>query len=160
MPWLIRSSRIAVLATLLSSLAQSKPAAPAPGGACSLVTKEEVAAGLGVAVTGPKEINMADGAGPGSSVSNCSYEGSGLQSFRLNVMRLSAAVAPMHKAMCAKQNKDGLDGLGDLACWYNAKHQELHAYKGNTYISVELHRSGDTTEAIKGVMKKVLERLK
>ena len=160
MPWLIRSTRLAVLATLLSSLAQTKPAPPVPGSACSLITKEEVAAALAVAVTGPTEKNMADAAGPGSSVSHCGYEGSGLQSFSLDVWRLSPAQAPMHKAMCAKQAKDGLDGLGELACWYNAKHQELHAFKGTTFISVELRRSGDTTEVIKGVMKKALERLK
>lgn len=174
MPWLIRSSRIAVLATLLWSFpwpaassaaeldgrTQAKPAVPAPGGACSLITKEEVAAALAVAVTGPTERNIANGAGPGTSVSSCAYDGSGLQSLSLNVWRLSPAAAPMYKAMCAKQAKDGLDGLGELACWYNDKHQELHAFKGTTFVSIELRRSGDTTEAIKGVMKKALERLK
>ena len=168
MPRLIRSSCLVVVATLIaspcwlaaSSREQAKTTAPVPGGACSLITNEEVATALAVAVTGPKETNMADAAGPGTSVSSCSYEGSGLQSFTLGVWRLSAAVAPMHRAMCAKMAKDGLDGLGDLACWYNAKHQELHAYKGTTYVSVQLRKSGDTTEVIKGVMKKALDRLK
>ena len=170
MPRLIRSSRLAILATLIASSsallasadnnAQGKPGPPTPGGASTHVTKEEVAAALGVAVTGPKELNMADTAGPGSSVSSCSYEGSGLQSFSLNVTKLAASSAPMFKAMCAKATRDGLEGLGDLACWYNAKHQELHAFKGTTFFSVELHRSGDTTEAIKGVMKKALDRFK
>ena len=66
----------------------------------------------------------------------------------------------MYRAMCAKTAKDGLDGLGELACWYNDKHQELHAFTGTTFVSIELRRSGDTTEAIKGVMKKALGRLK
>jgi hypothetical protein len=171
MPRLIRSSCMAILAALLTSWpvasaaetdngAQAKAAAPAPGGACSLITKEEVAAALAVAVTGPKEKNIADAVGPGSSVSSCGYEGSGLQSMTLNVTRLPLSSAPMYKAMCAKKAKDGLDGLGELACWYNDKHQELHAFKGTTFVSIELRRSGDTTEAIKGVMKKALERLK
>jgi hypothetical protein len=173
MPRLIGSSCIAILATLIAlsswlvasaaetaNRAQTKAAAPALGGACSLITKEEVAAALAVAVTGPKEKAMADAAGPGSSISTCEYSGSGLQSMTLNVTRLPPSSAPMYRAMCAKKAKDGLDGLGELACWYNDKHQELHAFKGTTFVSIELRRSGDTTEAIKGVMKKALERLR
>ena len=163
MPRFTRWSCVAVLTTLIASwsvhAAQTKAAGQATGGACLLITKEEVAAVLAVAVTGPKETNVADAAGPGSSVSSCGYEGSGLQSFTLSVWRLSPSVAPMHRAMCAKAAKDGLDGLGDLACWYNDKHQELHAYKGTTFVSIQLRKTGDTTEAIKGVMKKVLGRL-
>ena len=166
---LIRSSCIAVFAALIVSpywlvaagRTQAKGAAPASGGACSLITKEEVAAALAVTLTGPKETNVADGAGPGSSVSACGYEGSGLQSFTLTVTRQPAASAPMYRAIiCGKKKNDGLAGLGELACWYDDKHQELHAFKGTAFVAVQLRRSGDTTEAIKGVMKKALERLK
>lgn len=171
MPRLIRSSCIAILASLITSSywpvasaaetrAQTPAGAPVPGGACSLITKEEVAAALAVAVTGPKEINRANSPGPGSSVSSCSYQGSGLQALTLTVTRLSASFAPTFREGCAKTAKDGLDGLGDLACWYNAEHQELHAFKGATFVNLQLRKGGDTTEVIKGVMKKALERLK
>jgi hypothetical protein len=62
--------------------------------------------------------------------------------------------------MCAEKASKDLAGLGDVACWYNEKHEELHAIKAATFLSVELHRSGDPTEAIKGVMKKALDRLR
>jgi len=65
----------------------------------------------------------------------------------------------MYKAMCAKKT-DGLAGMGDVACWYNDKHAELHVIKGTAFLSVELGRSGDPTEPIKALMKKVLARLK
>jgi hypothetical protein len=66
----------------------------------------------------------------------------------------------MYKGMCAKMKSDGLAGLGDVSCWYNEKHEELHTIKGSAFLSMELHRSGDPTEAIKGLMKKALSRLK
>ena len=66
----------------------------------------------------------------------------------------------MYRAMCAEKGRDGLAGLGDVACWYNDKHEELHAIKGTTFISVELGGSKDPTKAIKGVMKAALDRLK
>jgi len=62
--------------------------------------------------------------------------------------------------MCAQKSKDGLTGLGDVACWYNDKHGELQVLKGLTMYSIELRKSGDPTEAIKGVARKVYERVK
>jgi hypothetical protein len=66
----------------------------------------------------------------------------------------------MYKTMCDQQGKEGLTGLGDVACWYNAKHAELHVIKGAAFVSIELRRNGDPTEPIKALMKKALERLK
>ena len=34
-------------------------------------------------------------------------------------------------------------GLGDVACWYNDKHEALHAFKGTAFLSVEWKRSGE-----------------
>jgi hypothetical protein len=65
----------------------------------------------------------------------------------------------MYKAMCGQMDKAGLTGLGDVACWYNAKHAELHVIKGTAFLSMEIARSGDPTEPLKAAMKKAVERL-
>jgi hypothetical protein len=39
----------------------------------------------------------------------------------------------MYSAMCAKKTKEGLTGLGDVTCWYNAKHQQLQVLKGSRF---------------------------
>ena len=78
----------------------------------------------------------------------------------LNVIPFEAATAGVYKAMCAKKGKEGLTGLGDVTCWYNDKHGELQVLKGLTFFSIELRKNGDPTEAIKGVAKKVYDRLK
>ena len=79
---------------------------------------------------------------------------------QLNVMPFDAATAAMYKAMCIKKTREGLNGLGDVACWYNDKHRELQVLKGLTMFSIDLSKSGDSTEAIKGVARKVYERVK
>ncbi|HEY7026999.1 MAG TPA: hypothetical protein VH438_05300, partial [Gemmatimonadales bacterium] len=86
--------------------------------------------------------------------------GSGTHSINLDLTRLPASAVPMYKAMCDQQDAKGLTGLGDMACWYNEKHAELHVIKGTALVSIELQRSGDPTEPIKAVMKKALGRLK
>jgi hypothetical protein len=134
--------------------AQTAPPAPAAGTACSLLTKEDAAAALGEAVAGPKSTVMPSGP------SSCEYSGSGLHTVHLNVIPFDAATAGMYKAMCAKKGKEGLTGLGDVTCWYNDKHAELQVLKGLTFFSIELRKSGDPTEAIKGVARKVYDRLK
>ena len=158
----IRSARRTIIATLITFSSWSLLAAaraPAPGDACSLLTKEDAAAALGEAATGPKATGpMSDGAG--STVSGCEYTGSGIHSIQLNLTRLPASSVAMYKGIiCDKKGKDGLVGLGDIACWYNDKHGELHVIKGSAFLSVELRRSGNPTEAIIGVMKKALAKL-
>jgi hypothetical protein len=143
-----------VAAAIVSTAQTPPPAAPAPTGACAFLTKEDAAAALGEAVTGPKAVSSPNGP------SSCEYTGSGLHKVHLNVIPLTAASAGMYKAMCAQKNKDGLTGLGDVTCWYNDKHEELQVLKGLTFFSIEMHRSGDPTEAIKGVARKVYERVK
>jgi hypothetical protein len=140
--------------------AVAETAKSAPGDACSLLTKEDAAAAFGDAtVTGPKVVAEV-AAGPGATVSGCGYSGSGYHHIQLNLTRLSASNAPMYRATCDQKNKDGLAGLGDLACWYNEKHEELHAFKGTSFVSIELRGLKAPTEAIKAVMKKALARLK
>jgi hypothetical protein len=143
-----------VLSTSLGVSAQSPSAASAGVGACALLTREDAAAALGEAVQGPQGTSMPNG--PAS----CEYSGSGIHVVHLNVIPLTAANATMYKAMCAQKSKEGLTGLGDVTCWYNDKHGELQVLKGLTFFSIELRQSGDPTEAIKGVARKVYDRLK
>lgn len=143
-----------VLATAIVASARTSPAAPAAADACSLLTKDDAAAALGEAVKGPDATSM-----PGGP-SSCEYTGSGIHVVRVNVIPLTAANAAMYKAMCAQKGKEGLTGLGDVTCWYNDKHGELQVLKSTTFFSIELRKSGDPTEAIKAVARKVYDRLK
>jgi len=146
---------LTLLATLTVGSAQAPSKSPADSPACSLLTKEDAAAALGEAVTGPEATSMGKG-----QASACEYEGSGLHRVHLDVMPFDAATAGVYKSMCLKKNRDGLTGLGDVTCWYNEKHGELQVLKGLTMYSVRLTKSGDPTEAIKGVARKVYERAK
>jgi len=171
---LIRSAAIAIIAAVITSAnylavvvaaaaendnrAQTKATTPAQSDACSLLTKEDAAAALGEAVSGPKSLSGLS-MGPGSTVSSCEYSGSGLHKVHLNLISMSPDQAAMYRGMCAEKDNKGLAGLGEIACWYSDKHEELQVLKGKTLISIELRRNGDPTEAIKGAMKKALGRL-
>jgi hypothetical protein len=143
-----------VLAAAAPATAQQPSKSPADSRACSLLTKEDAAAALGEAVKGPDATAMPNGP------SSCEYAGSGIHRVHLNLIPMTSAQATMYKAMCAKKSKDGLTGLGDTTCWYNEKHGELQVLKGTDFVSIELRRNGDPTESIKGVARKVYERMK
>ena len=145
----------AVLATSSVATAQAPSKSPADSAACSYLTKEDAAAALGEAAKGPSATSMGKG-----QPSSCQYDGSGINRVTLTVMPFDTATASMYKAMCAKKTKEGLTGLGDTACWYNDKHGELQVLKGLTMFSIELRKSGDPTEAIKGAARKVYDRIK
>ena len=147
-----------VAAALSLSGVVARAATPTAGDACPLLTKEDAAAALGEAVQGPDSKSGLP-MGPGATASYCEYTGSGYHKVHLNLMHLSPDTAAMYKAICAKKGKDGLAGLGDISCWYNEKHEELQAIKGVTFISIQMNRSGNPTEAIKAVMKKALDRI-
>ena len=157
----MRSSIGSVTLTLsVSLLLLAAGRAPAPGDACSLLTKEDAAAALGEAATGPKATGpMTDGSG--ATVSACEYTGSGYHRVQLDVRRVPASQLAIFKGIiCNKKTKDGLAGLGDLACWYNAEHEELHVIKGAVFLAVELRRSGNPTEPSIAVIRKALAKLK
>jgi len=118
------------------------------------LTKEDAAAALGEAAQGPKAHSMTGGP------SSCEYTGSGIHRVQLTLRPFTSATAGVYKTMCAQKGKEGLSGLGDVTCWYNDKHEELQVLKGNAFFSIELRRSGDPTESIKTVARKVYERLK
>lgn len=74
-------------------------------------------------------------------------------------MQLPPDQAAIYKGFCAQKGKEGLSGLGPVACWYNDKHEELQVLKGTTFFSIEMRGKGNPTEAIKEVAKKVYDRL-
>jgi hypothetical protein len=147
-----------IAAALSLSAVVANAAAQTAGDACPLLTKEDAAAALGEAVKGPDSKSGLP-MGPGSTASYCEYTGSGYHKVHLNLIHMSPDTAAMYKAICAKKGKDGLAGLGDISCWYNEKHEELQAIKGVVFISIQMNRSGNPTEAIKAVMKKALDRI-
>ena len=148
---------VTAMLTTSTVVSESIGARPAPDDACSLLTKEDAAAALGEPVTGPK--SKAVPPHQGMTASSCEYEGSGLHKIHLNLMHFTAATASVYRAMCAEKNKDGLAGLGDIACWYNDKHEELQLLKGTTFVSIQIQTKGNPTEAIKAAMKKAAARL-
>jgi hypothetical protein len=168
----IRSTAVIFVATILSAVSapraapasaaqrgappQNSPSTIDAGEACSLLTMQDASAALGEPVKGPK--STAGGSLGGTTA--CEFVGSGLHEVHLNVMHLTPDMASMYKALCAQKGKEGLSGLGDVTCWYNAKHEELQVLKGTTFFSIQLRKSGDPTDAIKGVAKKVYDRLK
>jgi hypothetical protein len=140
--------------------AQARGAAPtAAADACSLLKKEAAAAALGGTVSGPKSSGPRAG-GPGITASSCEYSGSGVQVVHLNLMQLPAEQAAIYKGLCAQKGHEGLTGLGEVACWYNDKHEELQVLKGTTFFSIELRGKPNPTEPIKAVAKKVFDQLR
>ncbi len=155
----IRPASIVMLGTLIAAAATGGvAAAPAAGDACSLLTKDAAATALGEAVSGPKSKSGLP-MGPGATASFCEYTGSGFHKVHLNLIEMSRDMATMYKSMCAQKGKEGLAGLGDMACWYNEKHEELQAIKGVKFISIQMTSRGNPTDAIKAVMKKALDLL-
>ena len=132
-------------------------ASNAGGEACSVLKKEDVAAALGGTVTGPSGKGPL-AAGDGSTVSSCEYSGSGLLNVTLNVTRLPAGQVATYKGFCT--DHAGLASLGDLACWYDKKHEEIHVFKGAGFISIELRGKSNSTDAIKALAKKVIDQVK
>jgi hypothetical protein len=123
--------------------------------ACSLLKKEDATAALGGTVSGP----VSSGGRAAGDPSSCEYT-SGSQRVHLNLMHLPADQAAIYKGLCAQKGKEGLSGLGDVACWYNDKHEELQVLKGTTFFSIELRGKSNPTEAIKAVAQKVYERVR
>ncbi len=129
-----RSIRLAGIAIAACLITFDTAKSAALGDACSLLTKEDAAAALGESATGPKATPpTSDGAG--ATVSGCEYTGSGMHSIQLILTLLPASSVSMYKGLCAQERNDGLAGLGDVACWYDDKHAELHVIKGNVFLS-------------------------
>lgn len=158
--WLVIAA-CAIVGTQQLANAQGRGTDPAQSDACALLLKDDATAALGSQVGSPKA-SAGRSMMPGTTASSCEYEGSGLSKVHLNVWRTTTNVdqfRQIYQTACAKKAKDGLAGFGDVACWYDSKHEELQALKGATFISVELRGKSDPTEAIKVVAQKALSRV-
>lgn len=140
--------------------ARSPSTAPTTLDACTLLTKQEAAAAVGASVE-RKFSGVVPSGMPGVDVWGCNYDSpTTIGEIKLAVWRFSPAAAQVREAYrtrCAQ--KEGVPGLGDVSCWYNARHTELQVLKGPTLLIITLSRSGDAAEAIKTVAKNALSRL-
>ena len=162
MPRTMCSARLVTLATIVVAglTTAVAPAGAAPkDDACALLTKQDAVAALGEEVSTPKSTSGLP-MGPGTTAASCEYTGSGYHGIQLTLIRMSPDMAAMTRAMCAQKGKDGLTGLGELACWYNDDHEELQVVKGTTFFSIQLRGRKNPTEPIKAAAKSVLARLK
>jgi hypothetical protein len=153
--------RIAIGALTFLTAALSAPAFAAPDGtanACALLTRDEATAAVGAAVGEGKLTAGGRMSGSGIDVSGCTYS-AGSRELQVNLWRFSPAAAQsleVYRGLCKK--KEQAAGLGDLACWYNASHNELQVLKGSTLLIFELR--GRSPDALTTVAKQALARLK
>ncbi len=147
------------LVTLAAIFVAGLASAASPDDPCALLTTQDAVTALGEKVSAPKSLTELP-MGPGMTASSCEYVGSGYHRIQLTLIRLSPDAAAMYRAMCAQKAKDGLAGLGDIACWYDGKHEEIQVIKGTTFFSIDLGGVKSPTEPIKAAAKSVLARLK
>ena len=144
-----------VLITGLAANAAAQGAAP---NACGLVTREEASAAVGAAVAEGKLTAGGSMGGAGIDVSGCTYA-AGSKDLQVNLWRFSPSAKQsleVYRGLCKK--KEQAPGLGDVACWYNASHNELQVLKGSTLVIVELR--GRSPDALTTVAKQALARVK
>ena len=149
---------VAIIVAGLASAVTPAGAAPADD-ACALLTKQDAVAALGEDVTlGTVKSGLP--MGPGMTAASCEYTGSGYHRIQLTLMRMTPDAAAVYRSLCAQKGKEGLAGLGDIACWYDNDHDELQVMKGTTVATIELGGIKNPTEPIKAAAKSVLSRLK
>ena len=155
---------LAALTLVGAAAAQGRSSTPAPFTPCSVLTKAEAAAALGEAVKDGASGTARGSMLPNTTATYCEYASTtSVHRVHLNIWHAApegvAQLKQMGLMVCGKKTKDGLAGLGETACWYSEKHGELQVFKGANFVSIEMSRSGDTTEAMKTVAKHVLPRL-
>ena len=135
--------------------------AAAPGDAvsvCALLTRAEATAAVGSAV-GEGKLNPGGAmAGAGIEVSGCTYT-AGFKDLSVSLWRFSPSAKQsleVYRGLCAKKEQEA--GLGDIACWYNAKHDELQVLKGTSLLIFQLR--GGKGDALTTAAKQALARLK
>jgi len=142
--------------TLAAALPAAAPAGPP--NACGLLTRADVAAAVGAPVADGKLTAGGPMAGPGIDVSGCSYA-AGSTELQVSLWRFAPSAQQslaIYRGLC--KQKEQAAGIGDLACWYNASHNELQVLKGSTLLIFELRRRG-ASDALMAVAKQALGRL-
>jgi hypothetical protein len=152
--------RIAIGA-LVFAVATPAAAAATPDGtvnACALLTRDEATAAVGSAVGEGKLTAGGSMSAAGIDVTGCTYT-SGSKDLSVSLWRFSPAAKQsleVYRGLCKK--KEQVAGLGDMACWYNASHNELQVLKGSALVIVQLR--GRSPDALTTVAKQALAKLK
>ena len=148
-----------VIGALVLAVGVPAVAAAAPdSNVCALLTRDEAAAAVGGSVAEGKPL-AGQSAGSGIGVANCTYAGSGKE-LRVNLWTFSPSASQsleVYRGLC--KQKEQAAGIGDLACWYNAKHNELQVLKGSKLLVLELS-SGRGGDALLAAAKQAVGRLK
>lgn len=111
---------------------------------CSLLKKQEVTAALGEDFEDGKSLIAPDSPSgvPGVvlKASACEFiSTTNRYSVTLLVYRTSGAASAQVRQIFDQiicQKNERIADLGDLACWYNAQHEEVHVMKGTTFLSL------------------------
>jgi hypothetical protein len=154
------TQRLRIAFGVLILIALALPAIAAPDGtanACTLLTRDEASAAVGSVVSEGKLTAGKSMSAAGIEVSGCSYAGA--KDLSVSLWRFSPSAQQsleVYRGLC--KQKEQAPGLGDVACWYNAKHNELQVLKGTSLLIFEL-RSG-TGGALTTAAKQALGRLK
>jgi hypothetical protein len=67
------------------------------------------------------------------------------------------AIKTMVEGACS--GKEMIDGLGDVACWYDSQHVEIQLATGATFLDIFATTEGDSTEALLDISGKAVNRL-
>jgi hypothetical protein len=135
-------------------------AAPDPSDACSLLTRDDASAAVGAPVGEGKLTAGKSMAGQGIEVTGCTYTSASGTDLSVSQWRFSPSAKQslaVYVGLCKK--KEQAAGLGDVACWYNERHQELQVLKGTTLMIFELRRR-DASAALTTAARQALARLK
>jgi hypothetical protein len=150
-----------VIGALVVAVGVPAVAAAAPdSNVCALLTRDEAAAAVGGSVAEGKFIAGGSMSQQGIDVTNCTYTGSGMKELRVNLWSFAPSASQsleVYRGLCKK--KEQAAGVGDLACWYNAKHNELQVLKGSKLLILELS-GGRGSDALLTAAKQALGRLK
>ena len=155
------TQRLRIAIGALTVFAITLPAAAAPDGAinaCGLLTRDEATAAVGSTVGEGKLTAGGRMGGSGIDVSGCTYA-AGAKDLQVSLWRFAPSAQQsleIYRGLC--KQKEQAAGLGDLACWYNASHNELQVLKGSALVIVQLR--GRSPDALTTVAKQALGRLK
>ena len=135
--------------------------------ACTLLTRQDATAILGGAAVSEGKSLPAIQQNMGTftaSITACTYDGTSGPAASVNLQMWKAvgtsgpAVQQMGGIVCGSKEK--ISGIGDTACWYNAEHKELQAFKGASFVSVTVRGApGNLDDAIKALAKKIVDKV-
>ncbi len=131
---------------------------------CSLVTRQDATAYLGVAVSDrafAEPIEEPVGTGVKAVVSACAYSLQTTGAFvKIDLWQASGQANQLKQlTQNSCDGNDEISGLGDFACWYNSSHSELQFVKGDAYVHLTSSTSGSSPDALKTIAETALSRL-